>query len=91
VKQSEFPSRPVRGALNDVALQRAACAAGLGMSQLPCFYADTCLARITEPEPGFDIWVLVHEDLRASPRLRVFRDVIVDALRAHRSRLEGKG
>jgi len=90
VKQSPFPELPVRGAMNQAALQRAACAAGLGRSQLPCFFAEPLLKRITEPEPGYDIWVLVHEDLRKSPRLRVFRDAVVDALRRHRPRLEGR-
>ncbi len=64
------------------ALQRTACARGLGLSQLPCFFAEPTLVRVTEPEPAFDIWVLVHDDLRKSPRLKAFRDAMVDALQA---------
>lgn len=90
IKQSPFPNLPVRGAMNHPALQRAACAAGLGLSQLPCFFAEPQLTRITEPEPAYDIWVLVHEDLRTSAKLRLFRDAVVAALRTQRPRLEGR-
>ena len=74
----------------DGALLRSACAAGLGMARLPCFLADGHLERRTEPEPGLDIWVLVHPDLRRNPRLRLFRDMVVDALKQQRDRLEGR-
>ena len=80
---------PVRGVMGDLPLQRAACAAGLGLARLPCFYADPHLPRRSEPEPGGDIWVLVHPDLRRNPRLRIFRDAIVAALDQHRTRLSG--
>ncbi len=90
VNKSPFPDLPIRGAMNNPALQRAACAAGLGLSQLPCFFAEPTLERVTEPEPAFDIWVLVHEDLRHSPRLRLFRDSIVEALGRLRPRLQGQ-
>ena len=75
--------------MKGVPMQRAACAAGMGLSRLPCFYAEPMLTRQTEPEPGGDVWVLVHPDLRRNPRLRVFRDAVVAALNRHRPRLEG--
>jgi hypothetical protein len=40
--------------------------------------------------PGYDIWVLVHPDLRRNPRLKMFRDALVAALQRHRARLEGR-
>ncbi len=89
IRDSPFPDLPVRGAMFDGALQRSACAAGWGLAQLPCFFAEPTLTRRTQPKPGFDIWVLVHSDLRQNPRLRVFRDEVVDALRRHRPRLKG--
>lgn len=91
IRDTPFPDLPVRGALNDPALQRAACAAGMGLTMLPCFYGDPTLPRRTTPTPQFDLWVLVHPDLRRSPRLRAFRDFIVDAVGRHRDRLEGRG
>lgn len=87
---SAFPELPVRGMMGDIALQRAACAAGMGLARLPCFYAEPLLERRTEPEPGGDIWVLVHPDLRKNPRLRIFRDAVVSALQAHQPRLAGE-
>ena len=43
----------------------------------------------TEPAEDFDIWVLVHPDLRANPRLRLFRDEMVDALVSIEDALRG--
>ncbi len=90
IRDTPFPDLPIRGALNDPALQRAACAAGMGLTMLPCFYADPTLPRRTTPKPHFDLWILVHPDLRRSPRLRAFRDFIVEAIGRHRPQLEGR-
>lgn len=91
VAQTPWPDLPIKGAILDGQLQRQACAAGLGMARLPCFFADGHLERRTEPSPGLDIWVLVHPDLRRNPRLRLFRDMIVESLERQRERLEGRG
>jgi DNA-binding transcriptional LysR family regulator len=90
VKQTPWPSLPIKGAIIDGELQRKACAAGLGMARLPCFFADGHLERRTDPEPGLDVWVLVHPDLRRNPRLRLFRDMVVESLARQRARLEGR-
>ncbi len=90
IRDTPFPDLPICGAFNDPALQRAACSAGMGLSLLPCFLADATLRRRSEPRPHFDLWVLVHPDLRRSPRLRTFRDAMVDAIVTHRPRLEGR-
>ena len=90
ISETKFPDLPVRGAINNPDLQRAACAAGMGLTLLPCFFADPVLERQSEPVHGFDLWVLVHPDLRDNPRLRVFRDFVFEALRRHRPRLEGR-
>jgi len=90
IADSAFPDAPVRGQIFDGALLRSAAAAGLGMVTLPCFFADGHLPRRTEPKPGYDVWVLVHPDLRRNPRLRTFRDFVVEALKSHRAKLEGK-
>jgi DNA-binding transcriptional LysR family regulator len=90
ISESAFPHLPSVGEMNDATLQRAACAAGLGLTQLPCFLAEPQLVRRTEPVPGFDMWVLIHRDLRRNPRLRAFRDAMVCALQRHRPRLEGR-
>jgi DNA-binding transcriptional LysR family regulator len=85
-----FPDLPSHGKLEDPSMQRAACVEGLGLTVLPCFYAEPLLSRRSEPEHRFDIWVLVHPDLRRSPRLRVFRDAMVAAVKRLAPRLEGR-
>ncbi|MFT6820279.1 MAG: DNA-binding transcriptional LysR family regulator [Myxococcota bacterium] len=89
-KNTPWPDLPIKGATLDGELQRRFCAAGMGMARLPCFFADGHLERRTEPAPGLDIWVLVHPDLRRNPRLRLFRDMVVDALKRQEARLQGR-
>jgi DNA-binding transcriptional LysR family regulator len=91
IKDTDFPDLPVRGAIADPHSQRAACASGMGITRLPCFFAEPMLKRRTDPIPGFDIWVLVHPDLRRSARLRLFRDEIVAAIKREEPRLKGLG
>ncbi len=89
-ERTSFSDLPIWGAMPNAGMQRAAAIAGMGRVLLPCFYAEPTLERQSEPMPGFDIWVLVHPDLRRTPRLRVFRDAVVEALRRKRPRLEGR-
>ena len=90
-RNTPFHDLPVRGSFRDPALQRAACVAGMGLTLLPCHFADPYLKRRTEPKPAFDLWVLVHPDLKRSPRLRVFRDAMVEALKRLQPRFAGEG
>lgn len=90
IRETAFPELPIRGAFNDPVLQRVACADGLGLTLLPCFFAEPMLQRRSTPKAHFDLWVLVHPDLRRSPRLRAFRDAMVEAIQRHRPRLEGQ-
>jgi DNA-binding transcriptional LysR family regulator len=85
-----WPDLPIKGAAVDGELQRRFCAAGMGMAFLLCFVADGHIERRTDPQPGLDIWVLVHPDLRRNPRLRLFRDMVVGALLRQQDRLEGR-
>lgn len=89
MKATPFADRPTTVILPDARLQLAACVAGMGLAGLACFMGDPVLERHTEPRPSHDLWVLVHPDLRRSPRLRLFRDAMVEAIERHRPRLEG--
>ncbi|MEM1418897.1 MAG: LysR family transcriptional regulator [Myxococcota bacterium] len=89
VAATPFAHLPVRGSITEGAVLRAACVAGMGLTFLPCFLGPPELRR-TDPVPMFDIWVVVHQDLRRTPRFRVFRDAMVEALKAKRDRLEGR-
>ena len=89
-ESSPFPNLPVRGGMDDGEVLRSACDAGVGLTFLPCFIAEPLLKRRSDPEPAFDIWVVVHQDLRRTPRLRLFRDAMVEAILDKRDRLEGR-
>lgn len=91
VKETPWPDLPVRGAIANGEILLAAARAGMGMTYIPCFMGDPHLPRRTEPKPGMDVWVLVHPDLKRTPRLRLFRDMIVAALKRLQPELEGRG
>ena len=71
----------------------SACRAGLGLAVLPCFMADRApeLSRLGAPIPelatGF--WLLVHEEIRRTARVRVFIDFVAAEIVKLRPRMEG--
>jgi DNA-binding transcriptional LysR family regulator len=73
----------------------AAALAGMGLAILPCYLADpeTGLRRVSEPiqELETDFWLLIHEDLRKTARVRAFSDFIFTELAALRPRIEARG
>ena len=70
---------------------RAAVQAGVGVAHVLCFLADEepGLERLCPPEPVLEtgLWLLTHEDLRATGRVRVFLDFMAEAVGRHRRRL----
>jgi DNA-binding transcriptional LysR family regulator len=76
------PERRVVFRCNSTAALQAATRAGAGVSVLPCFVADgdPGLVRLEGPEPTpHELWLLVHGDLRRTPRVRAVIEWI-DAL-----------
>ncbi len=69
---------------NSVACAVRLAKAGLGLALLPCAIADLKpdLIRIAElPEPfGLDLWLLTHEDLRHTARIRTVLEFLTPAL-----------
>ncbi len=90
VRGTPFPDLPVRSVIGDPHLRRDAATAGMGIARMPCFMGDPYLPRCSPPLPVFDVWVLVHPDLRRNPRLKLFRDAMVEAVRRHADLLQGK-
>lgn len=88
--------RPERIAfqVNTVLALVEAVGAGLGIGPLPCYVADRRpnLARLAPPDPELagSLWLLTHEDLRRTPRVRALMDVLVDGIAAERGRLAGE-
>jgi len=68
---------------NSPCVQAKAAAGGLGISELPCLIGDDYpgLMRIwPEEEPLLrSVWLITHEDLRRSAKIRVLSSIIVDA------------
>jgi DNA-binding transcriptional LysR family regulator len=76
-------------------IQMQAAANGIGIAELACFLGDACadLVRIWPDEPpGLrSAWLVMHEDLRRSARIRVASSAIGEAFRDQRKILEHGG
>jgi DNA-binding transcriptional LysR family regulator len=75
-----------------VALAHAAVA-GIGVAALPCYLGDAmALERVrgVMPDMATELWVLTHEDLRATARVRALIDVLVASLGERRHVFEGR-
>ena len=74
---------------------RAAVRAGVGIAHLLCFLAedDRELRRVRPPEPELEtsLWLLTHEDLAATGRVRVFLDFLAEAIGNQREQLAASG
>lgn len=70
------------------------CREGLGLALLPCSLADEVDNLVRVPvehiEPGYDVWVLSHVDLRTTARVRIFRDRVVEFLTNEVDLIEGR-
>ena len=79
---------------NSIIAAHAAAQAGIGVAALPCVVADCDPALIRAaalPEDFMlDLWVLTHEDLRHTARIRIFVDFMAAALAADADLLEGR-
>ena len=88
--RSPFPDFPVRSIIGSPLVRRDACLAGMGLAMLPCLVGDPALPRLSDPVSDFNVWVLVHPDLRQNPRIRLFREAMVRALEALGPRFRGE-
>jgi len=88
-----FPTVPLGPRCNNVLLQHAAAAAGMGMTLLPCALgdADEGLCRVGDQAPmdAQDIWLLFHPDLRGVARIRSVSTYIQEAFARLEPRLLG--
>ena len=75
-----------------LALHRAV-QAGLGLAALPCYLGDTTpdLVCVHRPIPEMEtaLWILTHEDLRHTARIRAFTEFAAQAFAHRRPLLEG--
>lgn len=74
---------------------RDAARAGMGLVLLPCYFGDTAagLRRVvprTPANPRSSLWLLTHEDLSRTARIRATMDFLARALISQRALLEGR-
>jgi DNA-binding transcriptional LysR family regulator len=73
---------------------RDAARAGLGLAMLPCYVGDVAdgLRRATRAanELRSALWLLTHDDLKRTARIRAVTDFLATRLASERSLLEGK-
>lgn len=71
-----------------------AAEAGMGVAVLPCFMGDQSDQLIQMDTPIMDasslLWLLTHEDLRRTARVRAFLDFMAEALQQDILLLEGR-
>lgn len=77
---------------NELATLLEAAAAGIGLAVLPRFLGDPD-ARLVQvdtypPPPARDLWLLLHPDLRRSPRIRAVVDHLVAIVQDGKSVLD---
>jgi DNA-binding transcriptional LysR family regulator len=84
---------------NSLVNQLVATRAGLGIALLPCYLADpgsktgdTGVRRISGilPDLTSELWIVTHQDLKNTARIRAFLASVGDAIAAERRRFEGQ-
>jgi DNA-binding transcriptional LysR family regulator len=89
------PARAVVYRTGSLINQLTAVKTGIGLAALPCYLADPepDLRRVLGPIPDLEreLWLITHEDLRRTARIRAFMEVVGDGLAARRALLEGLG
>jgi DNA-binding transcriptional LysR family regulator len=86
------PEAVVSCRVNTGEMMLGAVRAGLGLARMICApaEADPELVRVSEPELGRSLWLLTHEDLRRTARIRAFLDFTAEKLGELRPRIEGR-
>ena len=92
--QENFPDARVVMRADTVATMFAAVKAGFGIAHMPCAMGeiddDVCRLDLPLPPPTWGVWVLSHVDLRATTRVRVCREFLVDILQQQKVFFEGE-
>lgn len=78
---------------NDVTAMIRAAGHGLGVTTLPHYCVDEVADLIElpvegEPVPGRSLWLVVHPDVRRSPRVRLVADMLIAICEENRGLLE---
>lgn len=89
---SDYRKLTIRSKFSSYRLQMEAAKQGIGVAKLPCFVAENerGLVRLSDKSllEGYHIWLLRHPDTRATSRLRVFSEFVVESINKHKDELE---
>lgn len=89
-----FSEVVVTARVDNLRTAKAALREGLGVCNMPCFYADADpdLRRLDLPfsGDGAGLWLLSHADLRATARIRACREWLVQILNEQKDLLMGR-
>ena len=90
-----IPANPrPTGHVNELLAMKQLIKAGLGVGRLPCFMGDVdpSLQRASPvfSRAGWSLWLLTHEDLRHTTRVRLFTDFMAKALNTQKDLIEGR-
>ena len=90
--QDNVPAERIGFKASSFLAMRRACIDGMGLAVLPCYLGDDVpkLQRVAPPieSVATDFWLLVHEDIRRTARVRAFIDFAFDELVKLRSKIE---
>jgi DNA-binding transcriptional LysR family regulator len=90
---ANVPAERIGLRANSLVHQLRAVAAGLGIALLPCYLGDgePGVRRVSAvlPDLESELWIVTHQDLKNTARIRAFLSVIGDAIVAARQRFEG--
>jgi DNA-binding transcriptional LysR family regulator len=88
-----FPKAQVIARASEVVTMMELVKSHMGIARLPCYVADAdpSLRRLDLPlaSSNWSVWVLSHQDLRDTARVRAGREFLVDIIRQQRALIEG--
>jgi DNA-binding transcriptional LysR family regulator len=88
-----LPEAEVTLRADSLVTMRHAAMVGLGVAPLPCYLGDSTegLVRVHPPVAAMatGLWILSHEDLRETARVRAFTAFVAEAFAERRHLLEG--
>ena len=92
----KMPSARIACSVDALPTLRDAALAGLGLALLPCYVGDLApgLRRVTPnalPAPRSALWLLTHDDLKRTARVRATLEFLAQALASERPLMEGNG
>lgn len=88
-----LPGATVAARADSFVTMAALAEAGIGLAALPCYLGDrsTTLVRMSQPIEAMrtGLWLLTHEQLRRTARIRIFLEFVGAALAKRRKAIEG--